>query len=871
MASVGYATLSILPSAKGFGSALSSAISPDIAGAGRKAGDGFMAAFSAKSVGAAAAAGAAIAGAIGGGLYAVGSVFDDMANTIQISSGASGAALDGLVESAKAVGTQVPVNFDAAADAIASLNTFTGASGEALEEMSAAVLDASRLLGEDGAANAAAFGQALTQFSRPAEDGAQIMDALYKVTQDYGLGLGETIGQLKTYGSVLQNAGFSMEESAVLLGQLNTAGIAVSRVMPGLNASFRRWAGEGKNLQEELSNAVDAIKNAETSTEALAIATDTFGAEGAQRLTAAIRAGRFELADLEGALADADGSIQESSALTRTFADNWTLLSNRVLDALSPLGTAVHDAVTEATTAFVESDTVEAVLDWVKRISHAAAGLSALFIGGDFTADLREAFGWEEDDEIVGRLLDLRDTIADVFASIGEVFSGVDLGEVFGVLGEILSPVLDAFDELGPTIAEVAGPVLEAVAAINPLGILLRALAPVLPTLAEAFAELAASLVGALEPIIPTIGEVAVILGQTLAQAFAIIGPIIAELVPVVGDLLVGAFAALQPLLEMLPDLLAILLPPILGLIPVVLEVVAAFLPFLDVLAGLVETLLPPLIDLILAVVPPVATLVGEIAEALVPILELLAGYIGDFVVPILGTLIGWIGSVIGIVVRLAGPIFGGLITAISTVIGWIGDIIGWVADFFSNLGNVGDAIGNFKDTILDGISNVVEWFTELPGRILDAISSLAGDLLEAGRNVIQGFIDGVKGMAGAVVDSIKSTITDALPGFVKRALGISSPSRLFRRFGQDTAAGMALGILDGAEDVHAAAERLVPEPPAFPSPGDDVVRGAPGSASGSGGPLIGHLSLQSSGNVREDLEEALFHIRRFGRGGAHA
>src|SRR5690606_41423833 len=47
-----------------------------------------------------------------------------------------------------------------------------------------------------------------------------------------GIGLNELIGQVNTYGSVLQNAGFSMEESAVLFGQLNQGGIAVSRIMP---------------------------------------------------------------------------------------------------------------------------------------------------------------------------------------------------------------------------------------------------------------------------------------------------------------------------------------------------------------------------------------------------------------------------------------------------------------------------------------------------------------------------------------------------------------------------------------------------------------------------------------------------------------
>src|SRR5690606_22217627 len=172
------------------------------------------------------------------------------------------------------------------------------------------------------------------------------------------------------------------------------------------------------------------------------------------------------------------------------------------------------------------------------------------------------------------------------------------------------------------------------------------------------------------------------------------------------------------------------------------------------------------------------------------------------------------------------------------------------------------------KDTISDGISAVVYWFMELPGKIIDAISGLAGDLLEAGRNVIQGFIDGVKGMAGAVIDSIKSTITDSLPGFVKTALGIHSPSRLFRGFGQDTAAGMALGIRDGADAVADAADALVPSAPSIRAPevSGGGVMGA--LSAGGGAPLVGSLTLQSNGDVRDDLEEALFHLRRTARGG---
>src|SRR5690606_20431829 len=110
------------------------------------------------------------------------------------------------------------------------------------------VLEASRLLGEDGAANASAFGKAMQQWQLPAERAPTLLDSLFAATQQYGIGLNTLIGHLNSYGPVLKNANFSTEEAAEFFSRLHASGISVSRVMPGINAAFRRWADEGKDL-----------------------------------------------------------------------------------------------------------------------------------------------------------------------------------------------------------------------------------------------------------------------------------------------------------------------------------------------------------------------------------------------------------------------------------------------------------------------------------------------------------------------------------------------------------------------------------------------------------------------------------------------
>ena len=308
--------------------------------------------------------GVAITGMVvgaGAGLLKVGSDFDASFDSIRVGTGATGSALRGLEEDFKAAFAQTPNDMAVVADAMTNLNTLTGATGETLQGLTVQVSEASRLLGEDGVANSEAFGKAMRQWQIPAEDGISHLDTLFKATQDYGVSLGGIIGHLTTYGPVLQNAGFSMEESAALFSQLEAGGISVSRVMPGLNKSFRDWAGEGKNLQGELEKTVKRIVDAESSAEALSIATETFGAEGAQRMTTAIRSGVVSLDDLSTALGGADGLIGETAEGTDDWAEKLAKLKNEGLVAVEPVATAVFDKLDEGV------GVLRSVVEWGQR------------------------------------------------------------------------------------------------------------------------------------------------------------------------------------------------------------------------------------------------------------------------------------------------------------------------------------------------------------------------------------------------------------------------------------------------------------------------------------------------------------------------
>ncbi len=76
------------------------------------------------------------------------------------------------------------------------------------------------------------------------------------------------------------------------------------------------------------------------------------------------------------------------------------------------------------------------------------------------------------------------------------------------------------------------------------------------------------------------------------------------------------------------------------------------------------------------------------------------------------------------------------------------------------------------------------------------------------GSMIMQGLVNGIKGMAGAVKDSVVGTATEAVDWF-KEKLGINSPSRAFMELGGFVSEGAAVGIQQQAPLAEKAAQLM--------------------------------------------------------------
>ena len=302
------------------------------------------------------AAGAAIAAAG----FTAGKKWDTATKTIVAGTGKTGAALKVIQKDYQAVAKYG----DGAASAVADLNTVFGETGPTLQEASAAVLKTSNAFGE---LDVAGLGESMKLFGRDITDVNSTLDTFAHVSQASGAPVGALISQVRTFGPVFKNANISLDETIGFMGAMETAGVDITRVMPAINASLRKAAVGGvTDLRGHLGGLIESIRDTESGTDALKIATKAFGAEGAQRMTAAIRSGALPaMEEWNTMFGDSTDAVEK----THQETSNWRRTLQETKDAaLAYIGPAGDMLGVLGSTASGLALAGPQMLKWIKGI-----------------------------------------------------------------------------------------------------------------------------------------------------------------------------------------------------------------------------------------------------------------------------------------------------------------------------------------------------------------------------------------------------------------------------------------------------------------------------------------------------------------------
>lgn len=831
------------------------------------------------SLGKIAAAGAVVVGAVGAAgkaAYDIGAQFDDAYDTIRAGTGASGAAFEELQDSMRKVaGESIGVGSDMGAigSTLADLNTRLGLTGEPLEKMTAQFMQLQNL-GVDADINEVS--KAMSGFGIEAKDMPGALDELFQVSQATGLTITELSQSAVKAGPVLRGFGFSMADSAALVGQMDKAGLDADKTLQSMQRALAEFASEGRDAPEALKETIGSIEeliNAGDEAAAIDMAAGIFGTRGAAQFVDAVKTGTLsvdDFMDATGATSDTIGGLAEETA---DFSERWDQFKNQAVLALEPIATKIFDSLVPAldraqgafeftlgavkgfaewvqkskdwllplgtgltvvagglaavafqqkiiaagglikwfkslssvtklmtgvqaafnmvmaanpimlvVTAiaalvaglvvfFTKTETgrkmwdsftkalgagwdwvvekFQAGIDWVKT---AFSGLKDLFVNGDFTGALREAFGVEEDNPVVNMFLKARDAMVgfkDLLVN-GD-FTGA-LRNAFGV--EEDSPIVQKILTIRDTFITVVDFVKAKWEEFTTgFGQFYQTwISPVVGFIGTAFGVLKDIAVGAWQAMQDKWSEFTQGFGEFYQTWIAPIVDVMMTGFQVLGSVVSAAFNGIWTAIQFVGSVISAVwsgaIQPVLSLFMSVVQSVASFVVpiFTAVIGGAFRTMGSLISNVWNGVIKPAWDFFRNAAGLLADVLT---------------------GNFSNIRNR-----FSSMGQAISNIVhGVINSAMNFFKSIFENAKRVaasfGQAIGRMVGTVRNKIGEMMGVLGQIPGKVQGVFASAGSWLVNAGKNIISGLINGIKSMFGQVGNAIGSVMPDKIRGML--------------------------------------------------------------------------------------------------------
>lgn len=653
-----------------------------------------------------AAAGAAVAvgkAVIEAGEYLadLGAQFDDVEDTIRIGTGATGEALDGLLDSFDAVYSAVPTTMEDASKAIADYNTRLGVTDGVLEGLSVQAIQVADMLGEDLGGVIESSSQAMQNWNIDAESMGDAMDYVFKVSQSTGVGFTDLMSELQTYGAQLQEVGYSFEDAAALLGQVEKAGYDASTVFTALKTGAKNAADDGfESLTEGIASYIDQIKNAESETEAYAIATEVFGSKAASTMISAINDGTLSVEGLTAELLASSESINTAATDTYDFAEILQMLKQQGEIALKPLANAVFQMINDLMP--VLSDAMEGVIPIIETLTDTLVPIV---------------------ENIVPSILPLITEIVPVLLEMAGAIATELIPPIVEIMTELLPVALELLQMLLPVltsvIADIMPVIVKLVKALLPVLLkIVSAVLPVITGLLETLLPLLGEIIDAVLPVVLELIDALLPLFMTIVDAVL---PVIVDLLNTLTPILMDIISAVLPVVvQLIEALVPIITQLIEAVLPILIEVLNLLTPILD----LIIQLLTPILDLFMTLLQPVLDLIFMALTPLIEVVGLLISSALEPVLPILTLVAEAITTVLGGAIEGIKPVIESLMTVFQGLIDFITGI--FTGDWSKAWSGVVDVFGGLWDALVGLVKLPINAVIGLVNKAIGGLNSIS-------------------------------------------------------------------------------------------------------------------------------------------------
>ncbi len=272
--------------------------------------------------------------------------------------------------------------------------------------------------------------------------------------------------------------------------------------------------------------------------------------------------------------------------------------------------------------------------------------------------------------------------------------------------------------------------------------------------------------------------------------------------------LITGLIDALPEFLPVLLDSFVMLFSSLIDSVNLVIEQLIPMLPEIitQISTALIENL-PVLLDGALQLFLGLIQSLNQVIEQLMPMLP-------ELITNLCDTLINNIPAIISAGFDLLIGLIQGITECIPTLVQKIPEIVDSIVGAFSN--NIGELITagiNLIIALASGLPQAIPQVVMAIPQIITAIINalMEQDWLQVGIDIVRGLADGLIDGVNIIWDKIKEMASSLLSS-IKSALGIHSPSKLFRdKVGIFLAQGVGVGFVDEMDKVTKDMQNALP------------------------------------------------------------
>lgn len=290
---------------------------------------------------------------------------------------------------------------------------------------------------------------------------------------------------------------------------------------------------------------------------------------------------------------------------------------------------------------------------------------------------------------------------------------------------------------------------------------------------------------------------------NSLVHTIELAVPRIIEILP---NLVSGIGKILEAIVPALTKALPTLIPALINAAKsLIMALVQAMPTIINALLGALPVLIDAFIQLFLAIVQALPQIITNIVNALPTIINAIVTGLTN-------------PTTLQQIIMGAIQLFLAIIQAIPVIVNALIDALPIIIEnIIAVLTNpqfiraMIDAGVQLLKAVIGGIASMSK---NLIGAAWDIIKAIGGvlspsNLFNIGKSVVEGLWNGIKDMGNWLKDKIVNFVKDKIPGPIKSALGIHSPSRVAAALGVEVPRGLAEGILKGTSTVERAAVNM--------------------------------------------------------------